>query len=62
MAADALAGGMDTTANTGRVLRTVPAYLDQREGEYKYCRGPTFGDFVTIRTEASMQDVTIARL
>jgi hypothetical protein len=21
-------------------------------------RGPTFGDFVTIRTEASMQDVT----
>jgi hypothetical protein len=25
-------------------------------------RGPTFGDFVTIRTEASMQDVTVARL
>ncbi len=24
-------------------------------------RGPTFGDFVTIRTEASMQDVTVAR-
>jgi hypothetical protein len=23
-------------------------------------RGPTFGDFVTIRTEASMQDVTVA--
>jgi hypothetical protein len=25
-------------------------------------RGPTFGDFVTIRTEASMQYVTVARL
>jgi len=24
--------------------------------------GPTFGDFVTIRTEASMQDITVARL
>ncbi len=23
-------------------------------------RGPTFGDFVTIRTEASMQDITVA--
>jgi hypothetical protein len=25
-------------------------------------KGPTFGDFVTIRTEASMQAVTVARL
>jgi hypothetical protein len=25
-------------------------------------RGPTFGDFVTILTERSMQDVTVARL
>jgi hypothetical protein len=25
-------------------------------------RGPTFGDFVIIRTEASMQDVTVTRL
>jgi hypothetical protein len=25
-------------------------------------RGPTFGDFVTIRTWVSMQDVTVARL
>jgi hypothetical protein len=25
-------------------------------------RDPTFGDFVTIRTERSMQDVTVARL
>ncbi len=25
-------------------------------------RGPTFGDFVTIRNEASMQDITVARL
>jgi hypothetical protein len=23
-------------------------------------RGPTFGDFVTIRTEVSMQDITVA--
>ncbi len=28
----------------------------------KISRDPTFGDFVTIRTEASMQDVTVARL
>jgi hypothetical protein len=34
--------------------------LTERDGEYKY-RGPTFGDFVTIRTEASMQDITVAR-
>ncbi len=25
-------------------------------------RGSTFGDFVTIRTEGSMEDVTVARL
>jgi hypothetical protein len=25
-------------------------------------RGPTFGDFVTIRTDGSMQDVTVARI
>jgi hypothetical protein len=25
-------------------------------------RGPTFGDFVTIRTERSIQDVTVSRL
>jgi hypothetical protein len=25
-------------------------------------RGPTFGNFVTICTEASMQDITVARL
>jgi hypothetical protein len=34
----------------------------QRDGEYTVSRGPTFGDFVTIRTEASMQDITVARL
>ena len=28
----------------------------------KKSRGPTFGDFVTIRTEGSMHDVTVARL
>jgi hypothetical protein len=27
-----------------------------------YCRGPTFEDFVTICTERSIQDVTVARL
>jgi hypothetical protein len=31
----------------------------QRDGEYKY-RGTTFGDFVTIRTDGSMQDVSVA--
>ena len=25
-------------------------------------RGPTFGDFVTIRTEGSMQDITVTRI
>ncbi len=25
-------------------------------------RGPTFGDFVPIRTEGSMQDVSVARV
>jgi hypothetical protein len=29
---------------------------------WRVCRGPTFEDLVTIRTEASMQDVTVARL
>jgi hypothetical protein len=28
----------------------------------KYSRGPTFEDFVTFRTEGSMQDVSVARL
>jgi hypothetical protein len=28
----------------------------------RWSRGPTFGDFVTIRTEVSMQDITVARL
>jgi hypothetical protein len=36
--------------------------LFQRDGAYTVSRGPTFGGFVTIRTEASMQDVTVARL
>ncbi len=30
--------------------------------QYMYSVGPTFGDFVTIRTEASMQNITVARL
>ncbi len=32
-----------------------------REMENK-SKGPTFGDFVTIRTEGSIQDVTVAKL
>jgi hypothetical protein len=35
-------------------------YYTRRDLEY-ISRCPTFGDFVTIRTEASMQDVTVAR-
>jgi hypothetical protein len=34
--------------------------LKQRDGEYS--RGPTFGDFVTILTEGSMQNNKVARL
>ncbi len=39
----------------------MPPLVTTREME-TISRGPTFGDFVTIRTEASMQDVTVARL
>jgi hypothetical protein len=35
-------------------------YSVYREMENK-SRGPTFGDFVTIRTEGSMQDISVAR-
>ncbi len=41
---------------SGRMLWSA-----QRDGEYKQ-RPYTFGDFVTSRTEGSMQDVSIARL
>ncbi len=34
----------------------------QRDGDISTGRGHTFGDFVSIRTEGSMQDVTVARL
>ncbi len=34
----------------------------QRDGEYKYSRGPTFGDFVAILRDGSMQDITFPRL
>ncbi len=34
----------------------------QRDGEYGISRGSAFGDFVTIFTEGSMQDNTVARL
>jgi hypothetical protein len=36
--------------------------LDNSREMENISRVPTFGDFVTIRTEASMQDVTVARL
>jgi hypothetical protein len=35
-------------------------YVKQREE--KISRGPTFGDFVTILTERSMQDNAVVRL
>jgi len=35
--------------------------LEAREME-NLSRGPTFGDFATIRTDAFMQDVTVARI
>jgi hypothetical protein len=42
--------------------------LEENEAENQYTRevenisrGPIFGDYVTIRTEASMQDVSVAR-
>jgi len=40
---------------------TPIAEAESREME-NISRGPTFGDFVTVRTEASMQDITVARL
>jgi hypothetical protein len=39
----------------------ISLYLIPREIENK-SRGPTLEDFVTILTEGSMQDVTVARL
>jgi hypothetical protein len=36
-----------------------PRFGKNREME-NISRGPTFGDFVTIRTEASLQDITVA--
>ncbi len=36
--------------------------LSQRDGEYKLRTYRTFGDFVTIHTQGSMQDNTVARL
>ncbi len=35
--------------------------LEAREME-NLSRGPTFGDFANIRTDAFMQDVTVARI
>jgi hypothetical protein len=42
-------------------LDFVPMWCAGREME-NISRGTTFGDFVTIRTEGSMQDVTVARV
>jgi hypothetical protein len=44
--------------------RTVHEQLvNRRDEEFKnISRGPTFRDFVTILTEGSMQDNTVARL
>jgi hypothetical protein len=38
----------------------LQSMLEVREME-NISRGPTFGDFVTIRTEGSMQDIVVAR-
>jgi hypothetical protein len=47
----------------GLVLSTPVRELKGRIREMKNIRrAPTFGDFVTIRTERSMQDVTVARI
>jgi hypothetical protein len=57
-------------SHTYTVLYTPPTirgkkfkhkYVAIREME-NISRGPTFGDFVTIRTERSMQDVSVASL
>jgi hypothetical protein len=37
-------------------MKKIKIYMENKS------RGPTFGDFVTVRTEASTQDVTVARL
>ncbi len=44
-----------------RTWDTVQHYAAIREME-NISKGPTFGDFVTIHTEGSMQDNTVARL
>ncbi len=42
--------------------RIFSVALNQRDGEFKYSRSPTFGDFVTILTLGSMLDNMVARL
>ncbi len=48
------------TSNMAASLRIMCRCLE-RDGDYKY-RGPTFGNFVTFRTEGPMQDSMVARL
>jgi hypothetical protein len=50
-----------TPANTDGTTTFLFTLYGAREME-NISKGPTFGDFVTIRSEASMQDVTVARL
>ncbi len=40
----------------------IPGTVNRNREMENISRGSTFGDFVTIRAEASMQDVTVARL
>jgi hypothetical protein len=49
------------TPSTGPGRRYLVSLLEPREME-NINRGPTLGDFVTIRSEVSMQNVTVARL
>ncbi len=61
-----------TGCNFDSWLLSLRTYSQDENKEFVYLvltremgnlsRGPTFGDFVTIRIEASMQDITVARL
>ncbi len=52
---------MCTSRQVLREREKIPPSHLPREME-NISRGPTFGDFVTVPTEGSMQDVTVASL
>jgi hypothetical protein len=55
-------GQAKDTAEAERPYSSSVAFRRPQGGIENISRGPSFGDFVTVRTEASMQDVTVARL